>query len=838
MPVYRGTVVGSAVDMLQNYFRIAYRNLLRNRVFSLINIAGLSLGIACCTLLGLYLREELIYEKHFEAADRIYRVTSTVRQGDGDAEFLQRTSPPVAMTMLEEMPELESATRIVNPPEVEQHLIRHGENTFYEDRGFLVDSTFLDVFSFELHEGDRSTALKGRSEVILSDELAKKLFGDASALDEMLIITSGFSVDTFRVTGVLKPLTKKSHINADFYMSINSKGWGDFVSNSHTWAGQNFVFSYVRMKPNASATDLLAKLPDFQERHGGEEMRRAKRSKVLGLQALTDVHLYSNHFGYGLDLDVNGNIYYVYVAGAVAVFILLIACINFMNLTTAKATQRAGEVGVRKTMGATKKELVTQFLGESFATIAVALIVAAGLVQVALPIFNSATNKQMSLSGGNLTFFAGILILTSLITGLLAGSYPAFFLSSFRPVQVLKQKNLLTGSWSWLRKGLVIVQFVIAITLIACSSIVQEQLSFIRHKDLGYAADHRLAIPLRTPEARSNYGVFKKSVEQFAGVKAVTATTSLPSTPLLRDFRIYREGAGLEDSQHHYVCNIDESYFSTLDVPVIAGRSFDKNIDRADTVSNIIPIMVNRVSLQRLGIPLEDAVGARPRYTGRLQGSTNEQTLVFEIIGVVEDFHFRSLHATIDPVVFLLPETSDDYLFMAVTIEPGSYDAVKGQLEELWAKNVPDTPFESNLLTDEVAAQYEGDRQVFLVITFFTVIAISISCLGLYGLSVFVGERRLKEIGVRKVLGASTFSIVRMLSGEFILLVGIAIVIALPAGMFFMRSWLQNFAYQTSLSSMTFIAAGVVAFLIAWATIAFEAVRAANSNPVDSLRND
>ncbi len=824
--------------MLQNYFRIAYRNLLRNKAFSLINIAGLSLGIACCTLLGLYLREELLYEKHFEAADRIYRITSTIRQGDGDAEILQRTSPPVAPTMLEEMPELESATRIVNPPEVEQHLIRKGENTFYEDRGFLVDSTFLDVFSFELREGDRTTALKGRSAVILSDELARKLFGDASALDETLIITSGFSVDTFRVTGVLKPLTKKSHVNADFYMTMNSEGWGDFILSMNTWSGQNFIFSYIRLKPGAVASDLIAKLPDFQERHGGEEMRMMKRKKELGLQPLTDVHLHSSHFAYGLDLDTNGSIYYVYVTGAVAAFILLIACINFMNLTTAKATQRAGEVGVRKTMGASQKELIAQFLGESFATILVALIVAAGLVQIALPLFNAATNKQLSLTSANIPFFVGILTITSLITGLLAGSYPAFFLSSFRPAQVLKQKSLLTGSSSWLRKGLVVVQFVIAITLIACSAIVQEQLTYIQQKDLGYAADYRLAIPLRTPEARSGYEIMKKSAEQLAGVKAVAATTSLPATPLLRDFSIYREGNDMQQAQHHFICNVDEGYFDMLNIPIIAGRSFDRSRDKSDTINNIIPVMVNRVSLQKLGIPLEDAIGARPRYTGRLQGSQDEQTLTFDIIGVVEDFHFASLHSSIDPIAFFLPDNTDSFLFMAIAVEPGSYAALKGQLEELWKKHIPNTPFESNLLTDEVAAQYEGDRQVFLVISFFTVIAICISCLGLYGLSVFVGERRLKEIGVRKVLGASTFSIVRMLSGEFILLVGIAVVIALPAGILFMESWLQNFAYQTSVNSATFIAAGAIAFLIAWTTVAFEAIRAANSNPVDSLRND
>jgi putative ABC transport system permease protein len=824
--------------MLYNYFTIARRHLLKNKVFSFINITGLSVGIAACALLALYIQDEFSYEKHFAEVDRIYRITTSIKQGDSPEERIPRTSPPVAMTVGAEFPEVEAATRIVNPPEVEQHLIRYGDKTLYEKKGYLVDSTFHRVFPLPFREGNPETALKGRSAVILSDETARKIFGNASALDETLIIASGFSVDTFRVTGVLEPFKGKSHINADFYMSINSKGWGDAINSMNTWSGQNFMFSYIRLNATASAEDLEAKFPALLEKHGGDEMRATKRTKTMHLQPLSDIHLYSNNFAFNLDLGENGSIFYIYVMASVAMFILLIACINFINLTTARATQRAGEVGIRKTMGANRHELIKQFLGESVTIVLIALVVAVGLIQMVLPFFNSLSGRSLSVSGPNSVFMVSVLVLIAVVTGIFSGSYPAFFLSAFEPAQVLRQKSVNGGSSAWLRKTLVIVQFAIAITLIASSVVIHKQLGFIQEKALGFESDYKIMIPLRTPEARSAYSTLKDEFGNLTGVRDVSGSTSFPSTPLLRDFSIYTEGNDMERAVHHFICNVDENYFRLLNIPIVAGRALGNETDALTETNNNPRIMVNRTSLTKLGIPHDDAIGTKVMYTGRTAERAETTTMIFEIVGVVEDFHFSSLHNSIDPVVFFLPGTKDSFVFMALSIDPNTYQNVLAQLENSWKKQVTATPFEFDLLSDSVARKYENDKQVSHIITIFTAIAISISCLGLYGLSIFVAERKIKEIGIRKILGASTFGIIKMLSAEFILLVGAAFFVALPVGYYAMDKWLENFAYKTNLSVMHFVVAGAVSFLVAWITVGFECIRAASSNPVDSLRND
>lgn len=824
--------------MLLNYFTIAFRNLLKQKAFYFINIAGLSIGIACCVLLSLYIKDELSYERHFKDADRIYRITSTLVQENGTRSILQRTSPPVAMTMLEEFPEIASATRVVSPPEVEQHLIRRDDEVFYEKKGYLVDSTFLEVFSYDLQQGNRSTALDEPSTVILSHTLAQKLFADRSALNESLIITSGWSVDTFRVTGVLQPYTKKSHLHADFYMSMNSKGWGKFINSMDTWNTQNFMFSYLRLKPTASAEDLEAKFPALMEKYGAEEMKTMKRKKIMGLQPLTDIHLYSTHFDFNYDLTANGSIYYIYVMASVAAFILLIACINFMNLTTAKATQRAGEVGIRKTMGATRIQLIKQFLGESMTIVLIAMVLALGLIQLALPVFNAFIDRTLMFTSESWLYLIVFLVVISLITGIIAGSYPAFFLSSFQPARALKLKNLAGGSSNWIRKGLVVVQFVIAISLIASSIVIQRQLTFVQNRPLGFEADLTLMVPLRTQEARTKYPQVKDRFQQIAGVRQVSGSTSLPSTPLLRDLSLYPEGSSMDNAVHHYICNVDEAYFDLLNIPVLYGRDFILETDSFNVNKSINRAIVNRTSLKELGIPEEDAIGSKVFWTGPSFQDNKNRTLQYEIVGVVEDFHQASMHHAIAPIAFIIPSDQQNYIFMALSLAQVDYTTILPQLEAVWKKHIPDTPFESQFLSDNVENKYANDRQVSAVITVFTGIAIAISCLGLYGLSIYVGERRIKEIGIRKVLGASTATIVRMLSVEFIILVAIAFVIAVPIGYYAMREWLQNFAYRTNLNFTFFLLAGVLSFLIAWLTVGFESIRAARSNPVDSLRSE
>ncbi len=787
------------------------------------------MGISCCVLLALYVYDELSYEKHFAAYDRTYRITTTFKNNNEEV-LNPRTSPPIAMVVRTEFPEVENATRVIPPPEVEQHLIQYKDKSFYEKRGYLVDSTFFDVFSYQFKEGNAQVALSAPSSVVLSSALAEKLFGAESALDELLVITSGGSVDTFRVGGVLQPLQHKSHVDADFYMSMNSKGWGEWISGITTWSGQNFGQAFIRLKAGTSPQQTEAKLADLLEKHGGQELRAAGMNKSLHLQALNDIHLFSAD--YIFDLSNKGNITYLYILTSIAAFILLIACINFMNLATAKASQRAGEVGVRKTMGATRGSLIRQFLGESIIIVFIAAALAIIIVQLALPLFNYVTQKQLSLTGTNLLFLAAALFAVALITGIIAGSYPAFYLSSFQPAAILKDKLLSGGGGNWLRKSLVVVQFIISITLISSIAIIYTQMNYIRSQSLGFNPEYNVTFPLRTVEAKESYANFKDQLQTLTGVSTVSGGTSLPSTFLLRDFSLYKQGGSMQDAIHHFVIYTDENYFETLGINLIAGRDFIFETDSSAYTSELQRIIVNQSSLKQLGLSLEEAIGSfiMTDWAGTIRRH--------EIIGVVEDFHHASLHEEISPLLFQIPTEMNGFLFATVSIDSKNFQTFNEQVAQLWKELNPNTPFESILMTQHVKQQYEADERMAMVITSFTTIALIISCMGLYGLSIYVAERKTKEIGIRKVMGASVTNIVQMLTTDFIKLIAIAFAIAVPISYYFMNEWLQTFSFHVKMSVWIFIIAGAASFLVAWLTVGFESVKAALSNPVNSLRNE
>jgi putative ABC transport system permease protein len=818
------------IAMIKNYFTVAIRHLLKNKTFSLINILGLSTGIACCLLLALYIQDELSYEKHFSGHENVYRLYTTFTK-DGNPESFPRTSPPIAMDLIDEIPEVETATRVVEPPEVEVHLIRYNDKLFYEKKGMLVDSTFLDVFPYELKEGDAATALDAPATVLLSEKLAGKIFGSKSALDEMLIINSGRSSDTFKITGVIRKTHFNSHVDADFYLSMRSEGWGQYIMSERTWAWNNFVGSYVKLKPMATPSAVESKLPGLIDKYAGTDLKNAGLKKELSLQKLTDIRLYSD-FSDTFGDTGSGGIVYVYILGSIGLFILLLACINFMNLTTAKASQRANEVGVRKSMGANRGTLMRQFLGESMTIVFASLILSILLVTLVLPIINSVTAKDLSINSTNIAFVVAAMLTVGILTGLVAGSYPAFFLSAFEPAKVLKNKSLTSDGSRWLRQGLVVFQFVITITLISAIIIVQKQLNYIQEKPLGFNHEHKVMIPLRTEEVTRSFVNLRDAFKQISRVNEVSATTSLPSTPLFRDFALYPQGSTMEKGILHRVVHVDENYFKVLDIKMLAGRDF---VAEKDTFSYVNPdnkIIVNEACLKQFQIELSEAIGSQ--LLSNYGGGERRH----EIIGVVEDFHQFSLHREIGPMIFFVPAGRTNYIYLTASINGENYSQTLAQMRDAWDKVVKNTPFESQFLTDSIKKQYEEDSKISLMLTWSTGLAIVICCLGLYGLSVYVAERRVKEIGIRKVLGATVPNIVSMLSKDFIKLVIVAFIIAVPLGYYAMNVWLENFAYKIELGVTVFILSGVVAFLIAYFTVGFESLKAAVNNPVKALRNE
>lgn len=807
--------------MLRNYFIIAFRNLVRNKVYSFINIFGLSLGIACCLLLALFLADEIRYDRHHNRLDDFYRVVTHFESERG-LDRLATTSPPIAMALWEEIPEIESATRILNPPGVSHNLIRYGDNMFYESNGFVGDSTFFDLFNYTITEGNPKTALVEAQSVVLADHLAKKLFGDEPALDKTIHINQGGPSGDFRVTAVYRS-EEHSHIRPNFIISMTSSGWGAYIRTdpnaSNEWAGNNFVPAFVRLVPGHDVALVEKKMNDVLMKHGAEAMKAMGVKKSLHLQPVKDFYLKS-------DIGRSPRINYLYIIGAIGLFILLIACINFMNLSTAKAGKRATEIGIRKVMGAVRHSLIQQVFGEAIVIVLIAVLISIGIVQGALPFFNSLTERHIQLDSNSLVFLASSLLALATITGLLAGSYPAFYLSSFQPAQVLKGKANLTASGT-LRQILVVFQFIIAIALGCGMLIIGDQLRFMQEQDLGFESGARIALPLRSRTAREAYPALYQELSRNPQVAAVSAADYMPGNMIWSDMMFYPDGGSMETAVLYRRNPVDFGYQSLLGIPLIAGRPFSEN--RAENQNKII---INRTAVKKLGLTPEEMLGRMLHF------DWHEKKYSYEVIGVMEDYHQLSLKEEIFPTIFEVPEEPTRYENVVVHVKTSDMSGLLAELEKVWKARVNDTPFEYHFLDEAVQKQYEEDRRVASIITTFTFIAMIICCLGLYGLSSFMAERRFKEIGIRKVMGASLGQIAGMMSKEFVKLVIIAFVIAAPVTAYLMSRWLEGFAYHVAINVWVFVLAGLASLFIALATVSFESLKAASANPVNSLRNE
>lgn len=808
--------------MLKNHFIIAFRNIWREKVFSFLNITGLSVGISCTLILLLYIDNELSYDKHHESAKSLYRLNTVFPGSDGNG--MPTGSPPIVWELKDEIPEIANAVRIVNPPQVEKNLIRFKDKMFYETRGFLVDSTFFDLFSYKFIEGMPETALDRPGTVVLKESIAKKLFPEISPLGQLITIVNGDDPYEYEVTGVIADKQRNSHIDANFFITMNSPGWGEFINGITTWAGQNFIFSYIKINEGADPVQLERKINNVLQKRGAEHFKAAGRTKELRLSPVQDIHLYS---GFDFDLSTNGSIEQVSIISMIGFFILVIACVNFVNLATAKAGKRALEIGIRKTLGAQRVSLVIQFFVEVVLFILLATALGFLLMDMLLPSFNYLMGKDLELvnilNPDILSAVCAILVITVVVSG----SYPALLLSSYQPAKVLKQKTAAGSGAQMFRKGLVVFQFVVSITLIGAVAIMLKQMNYMSDYEKGFSSGSKIVVPLNTPTAKANYQNIRQSLDNMAGINHVTATSYLPGDQVFNDLRVYTEGQSINDGVLTGINRVDYGYLEALQLQIVTGRGFTRDITGKEN-----DIMLNRKAVMEYGYTPEEIIG-REIFTDSFSG----ERFSFTVIGVVEDFNQRSLHYGIEPLM-LQHRPDENYEYMLIEVSPENFRPVVTHLAGLWSELVPDTPWEYSELDQDLRQQYEADQKAIVLISAATIIAIIIASLGLFGLSLFTAQKRQKEISIRKIFGASVRQLMRMQYKSFFTMILVSLFISIPVIYYGMDKWLAGFVYRVEIGAGVFVLSGGVAFTIAILTVSYQSVKVAMANPVDILRNE
>jgi putative ABC transport system permease protein len=781
-------------------------------------------------LISLYLYNELSYDSYHKNGDRVYQLgTNFIKEGKEDRTA--NTPAPMARTMQMVFPEIEKTTRLLKTFSEDKTLLQYrGEDStlksFNEAHGYLADSTFFQVLTYNFIEGDPATALMAPNSLVLSEEIAKKIFGKSPALNKIVRVSSNTNGDyDFRVTGVFTDSKIPTHIDARFFMSINGGGIGQYINTRTDLASNNMFYTYFLLKKGTDAKQLEAKFPAFIEKYAGKDLKAMGFSKIQFLTPVKDVHLYSNTTS---NVTASGSITYLYILASIAMFTLLIACINFMNLSTARSSKRSAEVGVRKVLGAEKGSLIKQFIGESILMSMIAFVFALVLAKVLLPLFSKLANKEIIFSfQQHGLLLIGFLVL-AILTGLIAGSYPAFYLSSFKPIKVLKGRISNSLAAISLRKALVVFQFVISVGLIVASVTINNQMKYMQSKDLGFEKDQQIIIPLRSGTSKNIYVSLKDELQKNSQITNVGGTLYYPGIMNPSDMPLYKDGEDMNNAKKVFMNWVDESFLQTLGIKPVAGRLFSKEFP-GDTTFKMI---LNQQAIKKIGFKDEkDAIGKNVWIDW--QGESYR----WQIVGVVKDFHFKDLHSEIEPYGFQL-NNRPNFNYMFAHAKTGDLKGLLASMGAAWSKLNPNEPFEYNFLDEDFQKNYEADQRLAAIVRNFTVIAILISCLGLFGLATFSAEQRTKEIGVRKVLGASVGNVVGLLSKEFLKLVFIAILIASPITWFVMNKWLQDFAYRTSISWTVFVITALIAGGIALFTISFQSIKAALANPVKSLRTE
>ena len=791
--------------MFRNYLLTAYRNIKRQKLYSFINITGLAIGMACCIVILLFVQDELSYDRYHKNARQIYRITSKHSRGHTIISPYE-----MAPNMVNDFPEVVDAVRIIKQSEF---VLSYGEKRFVINPVY-ADPSILDVFTFPLIRGDKKAVLKDPNSVVISEELAEKFFGDDDPIGKILTIYDLDNKYNLKVTGILRNVPYNSHFMFHFLAPIEQ------LQNRYADKPYSLSFcsTYLLLNKNASPEGLEKKFPNFTVKYFGE---RYASIYTYFLQPLTSIHLNSN---LGLELGENSNITYSYAFSAVAIIILIIACINFINLSTARASRRFKEVGLRKVVGANRFQLLRQFLGESVFLSFIALLLAVILTELFLPFFNNMMSRHLTVGlRENHFLYVGLFLLT-LFVGFLSGSYPSIFLSSLRPVEVFKgdvRKDSLVGIF--MRKGLVVFQFAISVVFIIGTIVALQQLNFVNNKNLGFDKENIINIPIfKDHNFAKRHEMIKSEISRHPNIIKAVVTYGVPGMHGSNPIQCIPEGLPDDEPVELNTILIGEDYFDFFGIDIVKGRDFSKEIS-SDKGSAII---LNETAVKKLG--WESPIGKRIKvnYWDIKTGT---------VIGVVKDHHNGSLHEEIKPSVYLLRPDRHSYIFLK--IYPDDIKGTISFLEKKWQEFPTHLPL-NYLFYDESLENnlYREDRKVSSVLIFSSALAIILACLGLFGLASFAAERRTKEIGIRKVLGSSVSGIVALLSKEFLKWVLIANIIAWPVAYYAMNKWLQNFAYRINIGWWVFVLAGLLALVIALVTVSYQAIKAARANPVDALR--
>ena len=812
--------------MLKNYFQIAVRNIKRDKVFSIINVAGLAVGVTCFITLSLFIIYEFSYDTYNEKADQIYRVYvhSNINNIESNNS---KTAAPLGAELLRQFPEVVTYARIGY---FGFHDLRYKDNKFKEYNIYTADSTYFDIFTLPFLYGNPKTALVHPNSIVLTETSSKKYFGDENPVGKSLIVDDK---DSYLITGVMKDFPDNSHFSCDILLSMSTYP----ITQSNYWLDLWYT-TYIVLKKGTDPYEFDNKMKKIVVDEVGPQAEAilgvslknflAKgNSYDFRLQPLTSIHLYSQR-GYGIDMNTewgnanNSDIAYSYIFSAVAIFILLIAIINFMNLATARSEKRGKEVGIRKTLGSSKSKLIFQFITESIFMSFLAVMVSIALIEITLPFFGKFVGRELKLEFLNNPYTLPGFIIFILLVGILAGSYPAFYLSSFQPSHILKPNSGKKGKKHLLRNALVIIQFSISITLIIGTLIIKNQLDYIQNKNLGFNKEHLITIN-NASNLRNNLEAFKNEVRKNPDIKAVTKSSVMFQSGIPGNGFLFNKQTGSDVISFQYL-DVDYDFLKTYQIELKSGRYFSKEFP-----SDTSAVLINEAGVKEC--MTTDPVGKTLKQIG-IKGKNK----TYRIIGVIKNFNYESLHQKIRPLILYLSSVRQPGSVLTIRVSSSNLRQAISSVEKTWKKFTNDEKFSYNFVDQNLARLYEAEQKTEQINTVFSSLALFIACLGLFGLAAFITEQRTKEIGIRKVVGASVIEIVITLSKEFIKWVILANIIAWPVAYYIMNNWLKNFAYRVNLDWGIFILAGVIALIIALATVSFQTIRAAKANPIDSLK--